>query len=219
ALASRPAAVGTISPASGLLWLALSIGLGLLAALLLRELLPERPGPQVNLALILGVVAFFSGAAGVLRLSPLFLGVAAGAAFCNLSVRKESVYELLGNSERTIYVLFLLAVGALWNPQRLGELTLVALLYVIVRGVAKVGGFAALAGLGRNAQGATPARIGGLGLIGQGGLALAMALDYQRAFPGDSSSAVLSVMILALLINELLAWGSTSWLLKRRGIR
>jgi len=196
----------------------MSIGLGVLAALFLREILPRTSSRQVNLALVLGVVAFFSGVAAMINLSPLFVGAASGVAFANLSVRKESVYEAVYESEHAIYVLFLLVVGAFWKPPFSWQFVAVLALYVAVRIATKAGTVAAAARLARAAGGSYPSRLMGFGLLSQGGLALAMAMDYQRTYGKAAPFDALSVLIAAVLINELVGWFAAKRL-ALRGLR
>jgi len=46
----------------------------------------------------------------------------------------------------------------------------------------------------------------GFGLLAQGGLSLAILLDFQQAFPSRISTVVISFAILAVIYNEFLSY-------------
>jgi len=130
------------------------------------------------------------------------LGAVAGAAFANTAGKKEAIYALLVRSEHPIFVLFMILVGCQWTFAS-GHLIGLTALYLTARLLGK-----ALGGAGVAWVMAAPERryyLSGLGLLGQGGMAVAMAIDYARAYPSAISATLVTVLLLGVLGNELFA--------------
>jgi Kef-type K+ transport system membrane component KefB len=189
-----------LGPLSGVLWAVLSVVIGAVLGLLMRTLTQMAGDDQVNLLVLMGLVAFGAGAATFIHLSPIFVGAVAGVTFANTSGHKEVVFEMLARSEHTIYVLFLVLVGCEWRIESVNVFALTAL-YLAVRAFGKVGGGllgAQLIKVNRGRQ-----RLGGLALLGQGGLAIAMAVNYSHVYESPITPTVVTVLILGVIINEL----------------
>jgi len=184
-----------------LLWLAFSVGCGVGLGFITHWLFPARDDVRQNSLVLLGVVSLGAGAAVMLRLSPLFVTALAGLTFANLSPRKERAYGLLAESEHQLYTVFLLVAGLLfrfdWAP-----LLILAPAYLLLRGTGKLaGGYAASVGLLR---GAGVSRWIGAGLLFQGGMALAMAVSFQRTHPDTLNSQVTTAIVLGVVVFELI---------------
>lgn len=193
--------VGAIAWKTGLGLAVLTILLGVLFGILLKSLILLARNEQTALLVVFGVISLAAGFAEYIHLSAVFVGTIAGITFANLSGQKETVYRVLASSEHTIYVLFLVLVGCLWSFNTAHLLPL-ALLYLGVRTLGKI-----LGGLvGHRIVGAPPGRmrLGGLGLLGQGGMAIAMAINYERLYQSPISSLVVTVLILGVVANELI---------------
>ncbi|AKU91444.1 hypothetical protein [Vulgatibacter incomptus] len=100
----------------GTAWLFITIGLGasigILAYMILRR---PASGPE-SVVLLLGSVAFAAGLASALHLSPLVVCFVAGVFLANFpGAYKERLGRALEGLERSIYLLFLVIVGAIWN--------------------------------------------------------------------------------------------------------
>ena len=174
--------------------------LGVLFGLLLKTLAINTRGEQVTLVVLMGVICLAAGMAELIQLSAIFIGVIAGVTFANTSGQKEAVYKQLAASEYTIYVLFLTLVGCTWAFETTYLLPLAAL-YLGMRTLGKVGGVA----LGNLIMHAPRGKsyLGGFGLLGQGGMAIALAVNYQRAYPSSITSSVTTALILGVLANQL----------------
>ena len=84
-----------------------------------------------------------------------------------------------------------------------------------LRVVGKVsGGYLALGVAGRDLR--VPRRMG-LGLISQGGIAVAIVINYQQVFPTSISNVVVTSVLTAVIINELISPTLTKNLLTRAG--
>lgn len=100
----------------GTVWLVLTLGVGASVGLLTYAIVAgHRRGAQF-LALCLGSVAFASGIAGYLLLSPPVVCFIAGTLLVNLpGTHKQRVWTILTRLERPLYYLFLTIAGALWD--------------------------------------------------------------------------------------------------------
>lgn len=183
-------------------WFLLQIALGVAFGFFLNALkiqdVEEAPGDL----LVFGVIGMSSGLCLYLHLSPLFVSAITGFVAVNVSEYSEGIYERVSRREHAFYVLFLLLSGCLWEISTVGLPILVAL-YVGLRFLGKLTGTFV-------SSKTTPPEFGvsatsGLGLTGQGGLAVAMAVSYRWAFDTHFVSWGLSVVLLAVVIHELLA--------------
>jgi len=202
-LAGHP--FGSAGYLAGLEWLVISVAIGFLTAWIFVSLTLTRTSQAELVLYLLGVIALASGVAFGLRLSVLFVNVVCGVVVANLAhVRsiRGRVMDLMAHSERFLYLLLLVLAGAYWSlPDRW---TLIAAgIYVMARGVGKViGGYVSTRGLTR--QHPVP-RLVGLGLVSQGGMALAIVIDFLPAAPSALSQAIVGIAITAIIANELLA--------------
>jgi Kef-type K+ transport system membrane component KefB len=200
---------------STLQWLAVSIVLGCVFGLTLT-LLP-RLGREGTGRLVVGVVSavlFFAGLARYLHLSPLVVSLVAGAVLINVPGPRRRVYRLISRTERPFHLFLLLLAGAFWDPPAslAADWTSMALLafgLILLRVLGKY-----LAGqiLARTTHAPRdPPRNFGLGLVAQGGIAAAMALDYLQAGTAPVSQLVVTIILLSVVVTEICA----PWLILR----
>ncbi len=176
------------------------IGLGFL--LLLTLLISHRRNDRDLILVIMGMTVLTSGMASALNFSPLLTNFLVGIWLANLSRDKERIYEILITIEKPAYLLLLVFLGAGIRFQT-GWIILLALGYCVYRLLGKflAGFLIAYVSLGR---GNYPLHLG-YGLVAQGGLPLAMLLDFQQAFQTTVSTTVISVAVLAIMYNEFLS--------------
>jgi hypothetical protein len=183
------------------LWLLFSVGIGVGLGLITHWLFPRADDVRPNSLVLLGVVALGAGAASMLRLSPLFVTALAGLTFANLSPRKEQAYGLLAESEHQLYTVFLLVAGLLfrfdWAP-----LWVLVPAYLLLRAGGKLGGAYAARRVFLRGSGVSP--LIGTGLLFQGGMALAMAIGFQRTHLETLDSQVTTTIVLGVVVFELL---------------
>lgn len=195
------------------LWLVFSIGCGVGLGFITHWLFPTQDDVRQNSLVLLGVVSLGAGAAVMLHLSPLFVTALAGITFANLSPRKERAYGLLADSEHQLYTVFLLVAGLLFRFDW-GPLLILVPAYLLLRGMGKLaGGYAACVGFMR---GAGVSRWIGAGLLFQGGMALAMAVSFQRTHLQTLDSQVTTTIVLGVLIFELIGPYAAMAALRRR---
>jgi hypothetical protein len=147
------------------------------------------------------MVTFSGGIAAFLGLSPLFVCMIMGVVVVNLSRSKERVIQTLTQAEKPIYLILLVWAGAIW---RFGspEFLLLAGAYWGVRLIGKVlGGYVAIRGL---AAIPSPWTVG-LTLVSQGGVAIAIVLNFQQAYDLEIGNAVTTIVLLSVMANELIS--------------
>lgn len=195
------------------LWLAASLALGVGLGYLTHWLFPRADDVRRSSLVLLGAVALGAGAAEMLRLSPLFVTALAGITFANLSPRKESAYGVLAGGEHALYTVFLVVAGLLfrfdWAP-----LWVLVPAYLLLRAMGKLsGGYAAVRAFMR---GTGVDRWIGSGLLFQGGMALAMAIGFQRTHLAVLDSQVTTTVVLGVVVFELLGPATAVAVLARR---
>ncbi len=183
-------------------WAVIGIAIGLLGGALFHLFLGgERKIDRLFIALS-GAIILASGAAAYLRLSPLFPAMLIGVILVNTSPNRGEIREVLSRVERPIYFVLLIFAGAAWQAS-LDTWVIPVLLYLVARVVAKVvgGWFAA------TVTDSTPVLGAGWGraLLGQGGLAIAIAFSYR--IDGDRlfSNIVFSAAIVSVLLTDISA--------------
>ena len=186
-------------------WLVVSICLGFLTAWIFVSLTVTRTSQAELTVYLLGVIALAGGLAFALRLSALFVCFTCGFVVANLThVRsiRGRVMTIMAHGDRFLYILLLVLAGAYWKLPDI-PLVFAALVYVAVRMVGKVaGGYLATRRLARHHT--VPSLIG-LGLVSQGGMGLAIIVELRFLVDQPMTEAVMSVAILAIIINEFLA--------------
>jgi hypothetical protein len=196
-------------------WLVISMCLGLVTAWIFVSLTLTRTSQAELTVYLLGVVALAGGVAFALRLSALFVSFICGLVVANLThVRsiRGRVMTIMAHGDRFLYFLLLVLAGACWKLPDI-PLFFAALAYVAVRLLGKVaGGFLSTRRLARHH--AVPPLIG-LGLVSQGGMGLAIIVEFRFLVDLPLTEAVMSVAILAIIINEFLA----PWLAIRTAAR
>ncbi|MBT4501809.1 MAG: hypothetical protein HOC74_29025 [Gemmatimonadetes bacterium] len=184
-------------------WIGISVGLGLTVGLLMAALTAYRLKEEEMLLVVIGSIAFGGGLALYLNLSPLLVNLIAGAVVANLarSRGQAGIRSVLLRGERSIYVLFLILVGAAWQ---LGSLWifLLAFLYLVSRIAGKLlgGGLASRLFLPPSlAAGGI-----GLGLLSHGGMALAIVVNLHQIHRSALTDVVISIILLGMLVSELI---------------
>lgn len=201
-----PVLIETIFPItpvmSGVEWILLTVLLGIALGWMLHFLTHHRLGENEMLLLLTGAVIFSGGLAMLLRLSPLFVNLIVGITLSNLpSFKRGRIASWMLQTEKPFFVVFMIWVGAMWppiTPMVLG----ITFLYILMR-MAGLWLSAWVAGRCFMPAGSRiPFRLG-FTLISQGGVALAMAVDFTMIRPGVMADMALGIVILAILIQQL----------------
>ncbi len=97
-------------------WVFVSLGLGVAIGILIFVMIRVPQSNAEFLAIVLGGIAFASGLAGYLRLSPIAISFIAGVLVTNFpNDQRETVFKILHHLERPVHLLFLIIAGAMWD--------------------------------------------------------------------------------------------------------
>lgn len=100
----------------GTAWVFVAAGLGVSIGVLIFVMVRVPTSNAEFLAVVLGGIAFASGLAGYLHLSPLVICFLAGVLVVNFpNDQREGVFRILHHLERPVHLLFLIIAGALWD--------------------------------------------------------------------------------------------------------
>ncbi len=152
------------------------------------------------LILTVGLVIFSSGIAGAFGLSALLLNFLLGVGLINLpSSNHRTLSEILHKQEKPIYILFMVLAGAMWVPS--ANQFLIISVYLCLRLLGKLLG-AQLAGSVFKLKFKLPV-FWGLSIFPQGGMGIAMAVDYLQYHPGTTGADILNIILITTLITQL----------------
>ena len=97
-------------------WIFVSLGLGVAIGVLIFAMVRVPVSNAEFLAVVLGGIAFASGLAGYLRLSPIAICFIAGVLVTNFpNDQRDSIFRILTHLERPVHLLFLMIAGAMWD--------------------------------------------------------------------------------------------------------
>ena len=153
-------------------------------------------------ALFIIAVAFVVAEVGQrLNLDPLLIALAAGIFIRNLTGTAERLHHEIEAASLPVYVTFFALAGAKVQLDALAYIGIPAVIIVLVRAFGFWGGNLIAA---RVTNAPAPLRkYGGIGLMPQAGLALALGLLIERSFPGIGDK--LGVLVLGVVaLNELI---------------
>ena len=193
-----------------LISLAASFGLLLLFAFFVSHRRLEKD----LILIVIGMTMLASGLASVLKFSPLLVNFFVGFWLVNLSRDKERIYQILMTVEKPTYLLLLVFLGAYLRFDSF-LLFFLGLVYCMYRVMGKsLAGFL-VARLTPRLQ--KYPRHMGFGLLAQGGLSLAILLDFQQTFYSPISKQVISLAVIAVICNEFLSHYFLERLFKKDG--
>jgi Kef-type K+ transport system membrane component KefB len=177
---------------------------GSLGLLLLFNLFISHSRLEKELILVvIGMTMLTSGLASAVKFSPLLTNFFVGFWLVNLSKDKERIYRILMTVEKPAYLLLLVFIGVCVRFDSIW-LVFLALVYCLYRVFGKfLAGFLVIP---LNPEFKKYPRQLGFGLLAQGGLSLAIFLDFHHIFPSSISTFVISFAILAVIFNEFLSY-------------
>lgn len=183
-------------------WAVITLAIGVVSGVLFHLFVGgERKTDRLFIALA-GAVILCSGAAAYLRLSPLLPALLMGFVLANTSPARDELREVLIRVERPLYFVLLIFAGAALSLD-VAVWALAAVAFVIFRVLTKVGA-AAVAGRMSDAVPQLGVRWG-WGLVGHGGLAIAIALNYRLLDEGPAAGVVFAATILSVLATDFLS--------------
>jgi len=146
-------------------------------------------------------VLFGGGLAIKTHNSPLLIGFICGIITANFCRHRLRALETAVRSEKSIYIIILIILGAGWTL-KFNFILLITGIYFAVRILGKiVGTFAATRSFKADFNIPPTA---GLGLIAEGGLAVAIIINFSFLYPWLSDYLV-TIIILSMFINEIIS--------------
>lgn len=182
-------------------WAVITFAIGFVGGALFHLFLGDEHDQDRLFIAVGGALVLASGAAAYLRLSPLLPTLIIGMVLVNTSRDAAGIRAVLANVERPLYFVLLLFVGAAWSRDP-GRLWLVPVaLFLAVRVMAKLGS----ANIAARAHGTLDAVGGAWGraLLGHGGLAVAIAFNYQLLPELPYRAVVFTAAIASVLLTDI----------------
>jgi Kef-type K+ transport system membrane component KefB len=185
----------------GTAWVFVSIGLGVVVGVLIFAMVRVPVSSGEFLAVVVGSVAFGSGLAGYLYLSPIVVCFIAGALVTNFPCeQREDIFRILNHLERPIHLLFLIVAGATWSVTD-PEPWVIVPVFVVARVAGKwMGVTAAHATVGAAMpRGYTADRV----LVSPlSPLSIALVLSLHGSAGGAASDWIITIVIAGAMLTE-----------------
>jgi hypothetical protein len=178
----------------------------ILIGYLFHHLTKKKTSQEQMLVYLLGLVFFVSGAAFYFNLPSLYVSMVMGITYSNLTRIHEKLYPLLLSTEKPLYIIFLILIGALWEVNLDYKIAVLVGLMVVLRVLT----YALSLPLSRAVLRFPfhlPMRFG-LSFLSSGGVGVAFAVSLKLAYPIPLTDIFLSVALFAVLLTEFISpWG------------
>jgi hypothetical protein len=195
---SRSSASATVD-APAITWFFGVLVLGAALGFCFMLFMGSEQSPNRIFVITIGTVTFGAGVGAELGVSSMFVNLVSGATVGLSLSHRANLQRELSRLQHPISVLLLMLTGALWVPPARSLWWLFPVVYLPTRWLAR----SILPGLWTRATTSiTPSRIG-IGLLSQGTLAVAVAVDYALQVP-ERAGIVLSTAIVGTLIFDML---------------
>jgi hypothetical protein len=208
----------TVRPPTATEWAVINLAVGVSSGVLFhlflgpRSQFQESQGGSRLFVALAGAIVVASGASYYLNLSPIYTNLVLGFILANSGSAHRDVTRLLLNTERPVYLALLIFAGAAWSPSS-PELLFVAPLFVIIRlGARFIGGWV---GGGLSAPPALRAPWLGRALLAQGGIAVALAVNYTQVRPDLNGDLILTATLVSVLLFDIVASREVSLVVAR----
>lgn len=196
-----------IRPPTATEWAVINLAVGVASGVLFHLFLgPREGGTEAGAAsrlfvALAGAIVVASGASYYLNLSPLYTNLVLGFILANSGAHRD-VARLLAATERPVYLALLVFAGAAWSPESV-DLLFLAPAFVLVRLTARFFGGRVAGELVAPPELRT-SRLA-RGLLAQGGIAVAIAVNYTQVRPDLNPRLILTATLLSVLLFEIVA--------------
>jgi hypothetical protein len=184
---------------TGVEWAVIATAIGVVGGWLFHLFLRGERKPDRLYVSLVGALTLASGAAAFMRLSPLLPAMIIGAVLVNTSRNRRAITQALDKVQRPLYFVLLVFAGTAWRPS-VAASVLPVILFLAIRTAAKMGGAALAARL--------HGTIGSLGpdwgraLVGQGRLAVAIALNLLLYDDSLLANVVFTATVASVLLTD-----------------
>ncbi len=192
-----------------------ALGLGAAIGVVLSPYLGQAESLAGRILVLVGVVAFTSGAASWFGVSPLWVNLALGLVLINTSLSSERVLEAARTATPALSFLLLVFAGALWVPPPWVPTLVVTGGFILLRLVARmVASWLVARWIPLMHADA------GRGLLGQGEVAVALAIALRITHAGPLVDIGYTAVLVSVVVYDLLApWALRSLLLDAGELR
>ncbi len=198
----------SVRPPTSTEWAVINLAVGVASGVLFhlflgpRGHMDEAEGNSRLFVALAGAIVVASGASYYLNLSPIFTNLVLGFILANSGSAHRDVTKLLLATERPVYLALLIFAGAAWSPTS-PELLFIAPLFVVIRlGARFLGGWVA-GGLVAPPDLKNP-RLS-RALLAQGGIAVALAVNYTQVRPDLNPNVILTATLVSVLLFDIVA--------------
>ena len=183
-------------------WVVITIAIGVVGGILFHLFLGAEKHVDRMFISLAGGVILVSGAAAYLGLSTIMAAMFFGAILVNTSRSHEEISAALTRLDRPLYFVLLIFAGATWTPSTRSWIVPVVV-FLIARATFRVGA----ARLATRVEGLLPmfGERWGFALLGQGGLAIALALNYLYHPGARLPNMVFTAAVASVLLTDLLS--------------
>ena len=181
------------------LWAWVTVLLGVALGFLFSLFLAGDESDNSRFLALVGIIAFASGGAYFLELSPLAVNLCMGFVLVNTARGGQLLHSTLESTERPMAIVLLVFAGALWTPSPLVPTLIGLIAFLTARTGAK---WLASVIVG---WGTTIRRDLFRGLLAHGDVTLAMAVSFRLVYTGPAVDLAYSVVLCSIILNDLLA--------------
>ncbi len=181
------------------LWAWVTVLLGAALGVLFSLFLAGDESDNSRFLALVGIIAFASGGAYFLELSPLAVNLFMGFVLVNFARGGQLLHTTLESTERPMTIVLLIFAGALWERTALVPTLLALGGFLVLRTGAKWLA-SAIAGWGTTLR-----KDLFRGLLAHGDVTLAMAVSFRLVYDGDAAKLAYSVVLGSIILNDLIA--------------
>ncbi|MBW1830141.1 MAG: hypothetical protein DRH23_07665 [Deltaproteobacteria bacterium] len=181
------------------LWAWVTVLLGAALGFLFSLFLVGDESDNSRFLALVGIIAFASGGAYFLELSPLAVNLSMGFVLVNFARGGQLLHTTLVSTERPMALVLLVFAGALWERTELVPTLLGLGGFLVARTGAKWLA-SAIAGWGTSLR-----KDLFRGLLAHGNVTLAMAVSFRLVYDGEAAKIAYSVVLGSVILNGLMA--------------
>lgn len=189
--------------AIGITKLLLATFIPVVLAFLFGFLTRNKASSSELLVYVMGLVFFCSGLASYFNLPPLYCGMVLGIVYTNLSRIQEKFYPLLISTEKPMFVVLLILIGAMWQIYLDEKVAVLILLLIILRFLISVLSAAGLVKLLHFPFPYSP-RFGYF-FLSSGGMGIAFTISISLMIEHSFVPIFMSAAVTTILIFELIS--------------
>jgi Kef-type K+ transport system membrane component KefB len=181
------------------------IGLGFIFHFLTKS----RNEEQEIMVYLMGMVFFVSGGAFYFNLPPLFVSMILGITYANLTRKQEHLYPVLLSTEKPLYIILLILIGALWKIEVSLNMVLLVLVLIGIRILVYTIPIPFLQRILRFPEKLCP--VFGLCFLSSGGIGIAFAFSLKLIYQLSLTDIFLSSALISIILSEIIS----PWALKK----